>query len=210
VKSAFGRSIAYLCLALVPLTIAACNFKPLPAVKEGDLIFQTSKSSQSVAIQRATDSQYSHIGMIFLREGKPTVFEASATVRYTPLEKWIARGDGKHFVVKRLALFDKLMPPESLERLRSEANRFAGKPYDLTFEWSDQRIYCSELVWKVYKNALNLEIGHLQKLRDFHLDDPAVQQKMKERYGTNVPMDEPVISPVAMFNSDLLVTVDNQ
>jgi hypothetical protein len=31
---------------------------------------------------------------------------------------------------------------------------------------------------------------------------------MKERYGNNVPMDEKVISPAAMFNSSLLVTVE--
>jgi hypothetical protein len=30
---------------------------------------------------------------------------------------------------------------------------------------------------------------------------------MRERYGTRIPLDEPVISPVAMFDSPLLVTV---
>jgi hypothetical protein len=30
---------------------------------------------------------------------------------------------------------------------------------------------------------------------------------MRERYGDKVPLDEPVISPVAMFKSDRLVTV---
>jgi hypothetical protein len=30
---------------------------------------------------------------------------------------------------------------------------------------------------------------------------------MKERYGEQVPLDEPVISPVAMFESPLLVVV---
>ena len=30
---------------------------------------------------------------------------------------------------------------------------------------------------------------------------------MRERYGDHVPLDEPVISPVAMFKSPLMVTV---
>lgn len=30
---------------------------------------------------------------------------------------------------------------------------------------------------------------------------------MKERYGNNIPFNEPVISPAAIFNSELLVTV---
>jgi hypothetical protein len=47
----------------------------------------------------------------------------------------------------------------------------------------------------------------LQRVRDFNLTDPAVQAKMKERYGANVPLDAPVISPVAMERSALLVAV---
>ena len=206
----FMRLALRLALAAVLAILAACDSKPLPAVREGDLIFQTSKSSQSLAIQHATGSQYSHMGMIFFQDGKPFVFEAVATVRYTPLDKWIARGEDGHYVVKRLAQAGRLLLPANLEKLRRETSRFVGKPYDLTFEWSDQRIYCSELVWKMYKNALDIEIGHLQKLRDFRLDDPIVRQKLKERYGANVPLDEPVISPAAMFDSELLVTVGKQ
>jgi len=47
----------------------------------------------------------------------------------------------------------------------------------------------------------------LQRVRDFDLTDAAVQAKMRERYGSEVPLDAPVISPVAMEQSPLLVTV---
>ncbi|EAB8791710.1 hypothetical protein YG57_26890, partial [Salmonella enterica subsp. enterica] len=73
--------------------------------------------------------------------------------------------------------------------------------------WDDERIYCSELVWKIYKNALNTEVGQLQTLREFDLSSPEVQAKMKERYGKAVPLNETVISPVAVFDSPLLTTV---
>ena len=49
--------------------------------------------------------------------------------------------------------------------------------------------------------------GELEKLSDFDLKNKIVQQKMKERYGDNVPMDEKVISPAEMFNSDKLKIV---
>ena len=95
----YGRVTLLLCLSLT--VVIACS-RTLPHVKDGDIIFQTSRSSQSVAVQRATHSRYSHMGIIFLRRGHPYVFEASATVRYTPLAKWIAHGlDGK-VVIKRL------------------------------------------------------------------------------------------------------------
>lgn len=188
-----------LCISLT--SVAACS-RTLPAVKNGDIVFQTSRSSQSLAVQHATHSRYSHMGIVFLRHGQPYVFEASATVRYTPLAKWIAHGRGGRLVVKRLRSG---LTAAQVERLRAAARGFAGKPYDLTFEWSDSRIYCSELVWKIYDRALGLHIGQLQRLREFDLSDPAVRAKIKERYGEAVPMDEKVISPAAMFASPLLV-----
>ena len=180
------------------------------ALKDGDIIFHTSRSAQSIAVQRATGSRYSHMGIVLLRGGKPYVFEAVSTVRYTPLAQWTARGNGGHYVVKRLRNADTLLTPGAVAKLRVGTSDFEGRPYDLTFEWSDKRIYCSELVWKLYQRALGVRIGELQKIREFNLGDPAVRAKMRERYGDKVPMDEPVISPVAMFESPLLVTVETR
>ncbi|HEX5162612.1 MAG TPA: YiiX family permuted papain-like enzyme [Steroidobacteraceae bacterium] len=191
------------------LILAACAWAVGDAAaangwRDGDIIFHTSKSTQSAAIQRATNSPYSHVGVVFFRDGKPYVFEAIATVRYTPLAQWIARGDGGRYVVRRL----KQAPTaEQAAKLRRAALAFEGKPYDLYFEWSDDRIYCSELVWKLYDQALGVKLGELQKLHEFDLTDPAVKAKLRERYGSRVPLDEPVISPGAQFASPLLETV---
>jgi hypothetical protein len=94
-----GRNASLLVVALVYWS--ACS-GALPSARDGDIIFQTSRSSQSVAIQRATHSPYSHMGIVFFRHGQPYVLEASATVRYTPLDKWIAHGFDGRSVVKRL------------------------------------------------------------------------------------------------------------
>ncbi len=176
-------------------------------VRDGDIIFHTSTSSQSAAIQRATGSQYSHLGIIFFQKGEPYVYEAIKTVQYTPLKKWIARGEGTHYVVRRLKDADRLLTGTAIKKLRHEARRLQGKPYDLAFEWSDDRIYCSELVWKIYDRAIGIRIGRLQKLREFDLSDALVKQKMKERYGSKAPLEEPVISPGEMFEAANLVTV---
>lgn len=175
--------------------------------RDGDIIFHSSRSAQSVAIQRATHSPYSHVGVIIFRDGKPYVFEAISTVQYTPLSKWTARGEGGRFVVKRLK---RALTETEKEKLRTAARLYEGKPYDLYFEWSDQRIYCSELVWKIYERALGVKLGELQKLREFDLTDAAVRAKMRERFGTNVPLDEPVISPGAQFDSPMLETVETR
>src|SRR5215470_676360 len=88
--------------AFIGMLLFACSHAAEVPVQEGDLIFQTSRSSQSLAIQRATGSEYSHMGVVFFREGRSYVLEANATVRYTELHRWIDHGQGGHFVLKRL------------------------------------------------------------------------------------------------------------
>jgi hypothetical protein len=177
------------------------------SIKNGDLIFQTSVSSQSKAIQLATKSKYSHCGIIYQNGKDFYVFEAIQPVKLTLLSTWINRGKDGKYVIKRLKNGDKLLTPPVISKMKNIGERFKGKDYDLTFEWSDDKIYCSELIWKIYKEATGLEIGKLQKLKDFDLTNPVVKSKMRERYGNNIPLNEPVISPEAVFNSNLLITV---
>jgi uncharacterized protein YycO len=176
-------------------------------IKNGDLVFQTSLSEQSKAIQLATKSMYSHCGIVYSDNGQFYVFEAIQPVTTTPLDKWVARGKDGHYVIKRLKNADQVLTAEALQKMQNEGDKFKGKNYDLTFEWSDDKIYCSELVWKIYKRALGIEIGKLEKLSDFDLTSETVKKKMKERYGDKIPMDEIVISPAAIFDSELLITV---
>lgn len=176
-------------------------------IKNGDLIFQTSLSGQSKAIQLATNSKYSHCGIVYSENGQFYVFEAIQPVKTTPLDKWVARGENGHYVIKRLKNADQVLTFKTLEKMKIEGQKFNGKNYDLTFEWSDDKIYCSELIWKIYQRATGIEIGKLEKLSDFDLTNEAVKKKMKERYGDKIPLDEIVISPAAIFDSELLKTV---
>lgn len=176
-------------------------------IQNGDIIFQTSTSNQSKAIQLATNSKYSHMGIIYENDGQYFVYEAIQPVTLTPLQKWIQRGENGHYVIKRLANADQILTSSVLSKMKQAGEKFKGKSYDIYFEWSDDKIYCSELVWKIYKEAANIEIGQLEQLSDFDLNHTIVQSKMKERYGNNIPMNEKVISPAAMFASDKLILV---
>lgn len=176
-------------------------------MKNGDIIFQTSLSRQSKAIQLATKSKYSHCGLIYQEGNNFYVFEAVQPIKKTPLDKWIAKGKDGKFVIKRLKNANQVLTPSVLAKMKQVGNQFNGKNYDLTFEWSDDKIYCSELIWKIYKRATGLEIGKLQKLRDFDLTNESVKEKMKERYGEKIPMDEIVISPISIYENELLITI---
>ena len=199
---------------LLILTIwASCRrtaTEDVAGLHNGDLIFQTSTSAQSKAIQLATKSKYSHCGIVYKDGSNYFVFEAIQPVQITPLEEWIERGKDSHYVVKRLKNADKLLTPEHLKKMEAAGNAMIGKNYDLYFEWSDNRIYCSELIWKIYKEGAGVEIGKLQELKDFDLTHPAVKQKLKERYGDTIPQHERVISPAAIFESELLYTVTSK
>ncbi len=191
----------------VVLLVAGCGRQAAYAPQDGDIVFQTSRSGQSQAIQLATGSPWSHLGIVFLQDGHPFVFEAVGPVRATALDTWIARGEGGRFVAKRLRDAETRLTPAALDSMRAVGESMRGRPYDLGFAWSDDRIYCSELVWKIYRRALGLDIGTLETIGDLDLTSPAVQAKMRERWGDAIPLQEPVISPARMFASPLLVTV---
>jgi uncharacterized protein YycO len=178
------------------------------AFQNGDIIFQTSRSSQSKAIQLATRSKYSHCGIIFKQGDNFYVYEAVEPVKQTKLKEWINNGKGQHYVVKRLKNADDILTNEVLMKMKKIGISFKGKNYDRFFEWSDDKIYCSELIWKIYKRATGIEIGNLQKLSSFDLNNKIVKEQLKNRYGNNIPINEFVISPEAIFNSDQLITVN--
>jgi hypothetical protein len=201
---AIGSNMNRIAGLLAILFISGCDsYVP----ENGDIIFHTSTSNQSKAVQAATRSPYSHMGIVYVNGGKPFVYEAAGTVKLTALSEWIRRGKNQEYVVKRLKNAGRLLTGDALKKMKSAGKIYEGKPYDLYFEWNDERIYCSELVWKIYKNALGLEIGNLESLKDFDLSSPEVIRKLKERYGEHIPLNETVISPVSMFNSALLKTV---
>lgn len=183
------------------------NRSILPELKDGDMIFQSSISPQCRAVQLATHSPYSHCGLIFHEQGKAYVLEAIQPVTVTTLTDWIARGKNKHYVIKRLKEADKVLSEEVLAKMKGIGEGFLGKNYDATFEWSDSRIYCSELIWKIYQRGAGIEVGKLEKLKDFDLSSAEVKSKLKERYGNQIPLEETVISPASVFNSDLLTTI---
>lgn len=90
---------------------------------------------------------------------------------------------------------------------------YAGRPYDLRFAWGTEAIYCSELVWLAYHDALGVEVGRLGRLRDFNLNSPDAR-KLIEREGSWGSVEEArrhadmnVISPQAVLDSDRLESV---
>ncbi|PJZ47539.1 YiiX family permuted papain-like enzyme [Leptospira saintgironsiae] len=174
---------------------------------EGDIIFHESNSEQAKAIKAATKSRYTHVGIIFKYGNDYKVLEAIEPVRITPLSTFIKRGRKNHYVIKRLKDREKVLTNSKIQEMKQYGDSLLGRHYDIYFGWQDDRIYCTELIWKLYDKFTGKKLGDLKTLKDFDLSSSKVQYLMKKRYGNNIPYSEPVISPVDMFNSAELVTI---
>ena len=176
-------------------------------ILDGDIIFQTSQSAQCEAVRIATNSKFSHCGIIFVINNKKMVFEAVQPVKLTPIEDWINHGKENKYVVKRLKNSNAILTKPTLQKMKDYGHNFLNKDYDGYFSWNDDQIYCSELVWKIYKNGANVELCKLAKLKSFNLNDEKVKVILAERYGKNIPLEEDVVAPSQIVNSENLETV---
>ncbi len=171
--------------------------------REGDIVFQSLPPGPLVAaIEGITASPFSHCGVVMRDpDGRWVVHEAIGVVRLTPLHLWIVRGRGARidaWRVRDTTSFD-------VEKLRAALGRHTGKAYDYRYAPEDNEIYCSELVYKAYRDASGLELGVWEKLGDLHWRP--FEAFIREMEGGPLPLDRTMISPVSVTRSALLEKV---
>lgn len=127
--------------------------------KEGDIVFQISKSDQSSLIQYATGSPWSHCGIVVKKDGQFYVLEASNVVKLTPVDSWIKRGRFSSVKKRRVLKKD----------VRVRYSKYLGKPYDLAFKFDNGKYYCSELVWLIYKEQFGIELCKPRRIKEYNL-----------------------------------------
>ena len=172
-------------------------------LQTGDIVFQDTGGAQGKAVTAATNSNFTHCGVVFEQDGKLYVFEAVQPVKIVPLNVWKARS--KVFHARRLKDRAKLTN-NSLVKAMAWGERQLGKDYDFKFLWNDEQLYCSELVWKVYHQATGIKICEPKRFKDYDLEDQAVLKIIVQRYGEreNLPMNELVVAPSDLADSPLL------
>lgn len=166
--------------------------EPAPAgyaPQAGDVIFQSLPESRLVnAIEGVTQSPYSHCGMVLERNGQWVVIEAYKGVEITPLAEFIARGRAGGFAVYR--------PAEEYQQVMPEvvlcAEQYLGRPYDIRYDLDDEKIYCSELVYKAFRDATGDEFGELTRFGDMNWQP---YRATIEYINGHVPVDRMMITP---------------
>ena len=180
--------------------LATAQSQPIrEIVQEGDVIFQTTQSRQSPLIQLATRSKISHCGIVVMKNGKPYVLETLNTLKLTPLNKFVARGKGGRYWLKR----------SDKENIKIRYDHYLGKPYDVAFRLDNDIYYCSELVYDIYKKQLGIELCEPKKIDDYLIlgtgELPKVKAEMKRR---GIKAEQYAVAPVDIFRSDKLKAVE--
>lgn len=164
---------------LTALNFTAVSANDLPPLRTGDIIFQTSHSSQSLAILLASGSAYSHMGIIEIdANNQPLVEEATGPVKSTPLDQWIKHGTGSRITIKRVINLN----PEQANAVLKAAHNYDGLPYDIFFLPGKDAIYCSELVELAFKDGANIELGKFKKVKSLNIDNFAVRKLIEKRW----------------------------
>ncbi len=155
-------------------------------LKEGDLIFHTSKSEQSPLIQYATMSVLSHCGIIVEKSDGLYVLEASGKLKLTPLQEFIDRGKDRQWWAKRV--IDK--------PVKVKYSHLLGRRYDTSFKPDNNLFYCSELIHHIYKTQFDIELCKYRKVSDYNLT--GLKKKLKQR---GINLDQEVVAPIDIYNS---------
>jgi Permuted papain-like amidase enzyme, YaeF/YiiX, C92 family len=192
----------------------------LPPLKRGDVIFQNSRSAQSLAILLATDSPFTHVGIVdFDDSGNPVVLEAVRTTRATPLQHWVSQGEGGDVAIYRMP---DLSDDQALAVTNAARSQF-GKGYDPYFFRSEETLYCSELVHVAFRDGIGAELGRVQTLGELNLDSAAVRALIEDRWQSHpacadgqakdadaclaLIRDEPLVTPQAVAEDGRLQEV---
>ncbi len=188
------KKIIIITLLLMASLLAVNVLKSQPApvasvLKEGDIVFQTSKSTQSKYIILATKSQWSHCGIIIEKPDGLYVLEAITTVSLTPYQQWGERGRGKRVGMKRY----------TEEPIKIKYSKYLGKRYDKVFKFGNNQWYCSELVYDIYKRQLGVELCEPRPVSDYVIGG---LDKILTKRG--IDKNQLVVAPSDLYDSELL------
>lgn len=177
-------------------------------LKAGDVVFQEGFTKQALIIKKATQSKHTHVGVIVNNGNGLKVLEAVQPVKLTELKTWINRNP-KSFYAMRLKENEKYLTAENKKKAITYLKTVIGKDYDLKFQWTDTQIYCSELVWKMYKASTGLELSEPLKFSDLDLDHPEIKALIIKRYGSMEKFESTalIVPPSSLASSTYLEEV---
>lgn len=170
-----------------------------PVFKSGDIIGHYSNADFLGFFRNIAKADFNHVGIIMEHDGRLMVLEATGGgVGFNELEDFYARGNYKYTVLRVKSEYE-----DSLPGVISQAMNYVGYEYDNSFDLSDEKIYCSELVYKAFEKGGGIEPGRLQKVKEVigvHKYNP-ILKGIAGNFVKNVSMEQEVIMPESIMKS---------
>lgn len=142
-------------------------------IEDFDIILSKGQSAQSklISLFKFSLEDYSHIGIIVKEKGKVFVLHSTpdgtktSGIRYDDLLTFFNLSDVSDYIVLR----HHNISSELRQKLKIDFYKYKSlqAPFDYNFNnFEHEKIYCSELVWLIFKNSELLETG------DFNFNRP--------------------------------------
>ena len=83
---------------------------------------------------------------------------------------------------------------EHIPKMLACCEKYLGRPYDYRYQLDDERIYCSELIYKSFRDATNgQQLGELRKFGEMNWGP--YETLIRQIEGGTVPINREMITP---------------
>ena len=175
-------------------------------LKEGDILFISIDAVLYKQVARGTGSWSSHVGFAIQEQGQWLIVESKVPfVTKTPLRKFLSRTCNGEVMVRRLQ-----QPLDSLQidALKLAADRHMGKLYHLGFNFDSKRQFCSKFVHLVFKEALGVNLGKVQTMKQLLQENPQASVGFwRCWYLGFIPWQRKTLTPASQINDPQLNTI---
>ena len=158
-------------------------------------------------VATATGSKTSHVGITFKKpNGDWEIAESTfPKSKFTPFQKYINRSENGWFVIRR---YKQGLTQDQVQILRSECEKRMNIFYHLGFRYESRRLFCSKLVYEVYKSAVGIEAGTLETFDRLLASQPSTSLSFWRAWFFGfIPWSRITVTPESQFSSELFETV---
>ena len=167
--------------------------KDFSKLQSGDILFIRSNSGpRADSIEEITKAPLTHCGIVIKEGDRAVVYEgAGHQGNYKDVETWQRDESKKQGSPPPVPLHSIYVRRYSgslegkLDGLRQRAKALHDTPYDNAFAWNNHEpgsgkeyIYCSELIWKAFHDAVGADLGDPHALKDY-LNQGTKEEKAK-------------------------------
>ncbi len=173
----------------------------------GDIVFVHIGALFFSKVAQDTGSWTNHVGIIIDISGKePIVAESTVPLsKRTKLSKFIGRSRDGQVTIKRLSY---ALDKAQQSNIRKAAQKRLMRIYDGGFNLASRKQFCSRFVYEVTKEALGIELGKVETLRELLDANPQADLRFwRMWYFGRIPWERKTVTPASQLNDPQLVTI---